>query len=341
MGAFLRAGVGGVTVTATWFGPDGVTGTADDVPFATVTAADGSYVFEGLPAGSYTVSIDPTTTGGSGGAPPINTNLAPGGIDDSVDFGLSGNQPPVAVDDFITTREDTAETISVMSNDTDPEGHQLEVTAVTQPTHGTVTINPDGSITYVPDPEYSGADSFTYTVCEVTGTPSSGTAEGLCDTATVTIDVEFVNDPPVITNPVVETPPGVTPPPLIIVDPEGDPFVITIGAGGLPPGVTLNPDGSFTGQPSQPGTYSFSILLCDANDPTVCSTQVVTIVVVSAGGSTAPTLPRTGSDTDRNAALALVLMLAGGLLLWLGRRRPEDIFEPESAADAGKRLGDG
>ncbi len=55
-------GIGGVAVTATWAGPDGTFGTADDIVLPTTTTApDGSYLFPNLPAGSYTVVIDPAT----------------------------------------------------------------------------------------------------------------------------------------------------------------------------------------------------------------------------------------------------------------------------------------
>jgi uncharacterized repeat protein (TIGR01451 family)/fimbrial isopeptide formation D2 family protein/LPXTG-motif cell wall-anchored protein len=51
-------GIGGVTVAATWFGPDGVAGTPDDVTLtSTTTSADGSYSFEGLPDGNYVVAL--------------------------------------------------------------------------------------------------------------------------------------------------------------------------------------------------------------------------------------------------------------------------------------------
>jgi len=51
-------GIGGITVTASWFGPDGVAGTPDDVTLSsTTTALDGSYSFDGLPDGHYVVAI--------------------------------------------------------------------------------------------------------------------------------------------------------------------------------------------------------------------------------------------------------------------------------------------
>jgi fimbrial isopeptide formation D2 family protein/uncharacterized repeat protein (TIGR01451 family) len=52
----------GVTVTLTWFGPDGLPGTPDDITLTTTTGANGTYVFTNLPVGSYSVAL-------SGGLP--------------------------------------------------------------------------------------------------------------------------------------------------------------------------------------------------------------------------------------------------------------------------------
>jgi uncharacterized repeat protein (TIGR01451 family) len=91
----------------------------------------------------------------------------------------NGNDPPVAVDDSATTDADTPVTIDVLHNDSDPDGDTLTVASVTQGTHGSVTNNGD-DVTYTPDPGFSGADSFTYTVSDGNG----GT-----DTATVTVTI--------------------------------------------------------------------------------------------------------------------------------------------------------
>ncbi|MBA2719744.1 MAG: tandem-95 repeat protein, partial [Chloroflexi bacterium] len=70
----------------------------------------------------------------------------------------------------------------------------LAVTAVTQGTNGTVTFTATG-VTYTPNANYNGSDSFTYTVCD-NGT-TNGSPASLCDTATVSITVTAVNDRPV------------------------------------------------------------------------------------------------------------------------------------------------
>ena len=65
------------------------------------------------------------------------------------------------------------------------------VTVTVAPAHGTTSVDPlTGAITYTPDADWSGTDTFTYQVCD-TGTPA------LCDTAVVTVDVAAVNDAPV------------------------------------------------------------------------------------------------------------------------------------------------
>jgi hypothetical protein len=73
----------------------------------------------------------------------------------------SDNDAPVGGDDTATTDEDTAISISVLSNDTDADNDRLTVTAVTVPTHGTATIDPAGTVLYRPTLNYNGRTALT------------------------------------------------------------------------------------------------------------------------------------------------------------------------------------
>ncbi len=101
------------------------------------------------------------------------------------------NIPPIANDDVTSTNEDTPVVINVPSNDTDSNGLNLSsVSIITPPVNGTVTVNSTtGNITYTPNLNYSGSDSFVYTICD-NGIPV------MCDQATVTITVNPSNDIP-------------------------------------------------------------------------------------------------------------------------------------------------
>lgn len=107
------------------------------------------------------------------------------GIGCNNDNTISVSGPPVANDDTATTAEDTPVTISVLSNDLDPDGGALTVIAVVQPAHGQATINAGTTITYTPDPGFNGTDSFAYTARD----PNGDT-----DAATVTVSVTAVLD---------------------------------------------------------------------------------------------------------------------------------------------------
>jgi VCBS repeat-containing protein len=114
---------------------------------------------------------------------------------------LEANDPPIAEDDSYATSEDTQLNIDapgVLENDHDPDGGPNPLTAVLvdDVTHGTLTLNSDGSFTYDPDPDYYGTDSFTYQAYD---------GEDYSNLATVTIDVASVNDPPVAVDDVAET----------------------------------------------------------------------------------------------------------------------------------------
>lgn len=98
------------------------------------------------------------------------------------------NDAPVAFDDSLSTPEETAGQTDVLPNDADLESDSLSVTGSTNGAHGTVSCAPAGTCTYTPAPNYTGADTFTYTVSDGNG----GT-----DTGSVSVTVTPVNDAPV------------------------------------------------------------------------------------------------------------------------------------------------
>ena len=100
------------------------------------------------------------------------------------------NDAPVAGDDTAAATEDAALVLNVanlLGNDSDADGDNLSITAVSNASNGTVALDSvAGTITFTPDADYNGPASFDYTV-------SDGTAT---DTATVDITVGAMNDAP-------------------------------------------------------------------------------------------------------------------------------------------------
>ena len=97
------------------------------------------------------------------------------------------NEAPEAVDDEAVTPEDQAVTVDVLANDTDPEGDLLRVRSVTAAAHGAVRLVSGDRVTYTPEADFHGADSFTYVASD---------GRGLTDTASVEVTVLPVNDAP-------------------------------------------------------------------------------------------------------------------------------------------------
>jgi VCBS repeat-containing protein len=158
---------------------------ASDPPHGTVALnTNGGYTY--TPDANYFGPDSFTYTANDG-----TTDSAPATVNITVS---SVNDPPVAVNDSGSTNEDNAlsktAATGVLSNDTDVANESQTLTAikVTDPAHGTVTLNSDGSYTYTPNANYFGTDSFTYKAND--GTDDS-------NTATVNLTVNSVNDPPV------------------------------------------------------------------------------------------------------------------------------------------------
>jgi CSLREA domain-containing protein len=120
----------------------------------------------------YGQSLTATATDANGNTSEFSQNVL-------VEAEEPPNQPPVAVDDQVTTIKGTAVTVDVLANDSDPEGDALKLVAVGNATHGDVSVNGAAAV-YVPQADFVGTDHFTYTVADSASNTS---------VATVTIDV--------------------------------------------------------------------------------------------------------------------------------------------------------
>ncbi len=76
---------------------------------------------------------------------------------------------PVAVDDNRTMAANSSITINVLANDFSDSGLSILVAGVGDPNNGTISLNGDNSILYIPNTDFVGEDSFSYTVVEVGG----------------------------------------------------------------------------------------------------------------------------------------------------------------------------
>jgi hypothetical protein len=195
------------------------------------------------------------------------------------------NDSPVAEDDNYDAVEDTELNVpasGVLDNDYDPDGDNISITENTQPTNGAVTLNADGSLTYMPNQDFFGVDTFNYTICD-DGIPS------MCDSALVTITVApgTVNEAPVAGDDSYDTfedNPLNVPAPGVLDnddDPDGDNIAVTSNTQPTNGAVILNSDGSFIYTPDSGyfGEDSFEYTMCDDGAPSLCDSATVTINV--------------------------------------------------------------
>jgi VCBS repeat-containing protein len=175
----------------------------------------------------------------------------------------------------------TVATRGVLANDTDPEGSSLTAQVDAGPSHGTLSLNPNGSFTYTPAANYIGPDSFTYRASDGTATSS---------VATVSLNVKAVNNAPVA-NPesytvAEDTTLTVAAPGVLGNDTDIDSDVLVLSAGtatahqGL---FDLRSDGSFiyTPAPNYHGPDSFTYQISDGIATSAFTTVNITVTSVN------------------------------------------------------------
>ena|GEM_PF-1142958 len=208
------------------------------------------------------------------------------------------NHAPNAQNDSYSTNEGTTLTVSapgVLGNDSDPDGNALTAVKLTNPAHGTLTFNPDGSFVYVPNANYEGTDSFTYQASD--GTLSSATA-------TVTITVNPVNDAPVAQNGTLETDEDApVNGQLQASDADGDALTYSIVTQPQHGTVQLQNDGSFTYTPAA-NFHGEDSFVFKANDGQADSNEATVTITVNPLND-APVAVDDAYTTAKNTALTI------------------------------------
>jgi VCBS repeat-containing protein len=203
------------------------------------------------------------------------------------------NDPPTAAPDSATTAEDTGTSIPVLANDTDIEGDSLTVSGVTQGAHGAVAVNGDGTVTYTPQANFNGSDSFTYTASDGHGGAATGT---------VTVIVTPTNDPPSAEPDTATTAEDAAVTIAVLAndaDIDGDRLAVQSATPGAHGAVQINGDGSvtYTAQPNFNGSDSFSYTASDGYGGTATALVSVTVTPVNDAPTAAPDSATTAEDT--------------------------------------------
>jgi hypothetical protein len=187
------------------------------------------------------------------------------------------NDLPAAKDDTATAEEDAPiVTIDVLANDTDPDDGRLLVVSASQGANGSVTINTDNTLTYAPNRNFCGIDTFSYTLRD---------GKGGTDSATVTVTTSPVNDAPRITSRPVETA-RVWAPYTYSVEAK-DPDVrdsLTYGLLKCPEGMTIDPTAGrveWTPTSAQAGTCDIEVRVADDYKIRASVTQAFKVTVTS------------------------------------------------------------
>jgi len=159
------------------------------------------------------------------------------------------NGPPQAGNDAYQAVQDETLVVpapGVLSNDSDPEGVPLTASLEQGPAHGDLTLNPNGSLSYTPDPGFTGPDSFTYRASD---------GELQSNIATVSLEVQGANSAPLAGDDayldlqdetLLVDAPGVL---ANDSDPDGDPLQAVLETDPLHGTLSLAPDGSFSYTP--------------------------------------------------------------------------------------------
>ena len=254
---------------------------------------------------------DPTWTGTESFRYFMTDNSDPGGTLSgsanaliTVTVGARVNSPPLAVADSFTVQEGRTLAVAapgLLANDSDPDGDAIRATGFFQPANGTVRVVTNGGLTYTPNPDFVGTDSFTYVLSDgaattngtVTITVVEGTPLGGADRYSVHAGQSLLVDAPgVLAND---------------SDPNGDPLTVIALSAAAHGATDLVTNGklTYTPDPGFVGQDSFSYIISDG----VLRSEFITVTI---DVTNAP--PVAGADSFTVLAGRTLTVAAPGLL---------------------------
>jgi len=279
-----------------------VYGDMDAPQYATVAGFENETGTAGFTLGSLTAQ-------GAAGTLPVTADefLLASTVGDEIEISYNGTIAPTSeyMDDMLAVNEDASVTANILANESDStvintftmqslsgdfrtfspitiDKEELDPSSVevaTAPSNGSVTVNDDGTVTYSPNADFFGEDSFTYTVSVMGTTDENGdpVAGDVVGEGTVAVAVAGVQDAPVIS---ISAPSSVD---------EGESYTVSASASDADgDAVTITVNGlqssSFTGTaPSheQSETVTVTVTASDGMDTT---TETVTIAVNDKSG---------------------------------------------------------
>lgn len=232
----------------------------------------GSGKFDAGKANSFVDHVDATSGSVAKAKADIDTYLNPPVIEPDP------NIAPVAADDNYTTIGGGTLTVNtsigVLANDTDVNGDALQALLVNNPSHGTLSLNADGSFSYTPGAGYTGTDTFTYQ-----------TSDGHASSNVATVNITVSNNAPVATddnytmvrNHIL----SISAPGILSNDTDADghtlnSVIVTGPANGT---LTLDPDGSFSYTPDNnfTGTDTFTYKASDGSANSNAATVTISV----------------------------------------------------------------
>ncbi len=198
------------------------------------------------------------------------------------------NDPPVANPDYQNTLEEQPINIDILGNDVDVDGQidPTQLTILNNPiaSEGSLIVNPDKTITFVPTLNFFGSVSvINYEICD-NGFP----APAACSNGTIHINVTSVNDAPIALPDTVSTvEDNAISGDVIQNDSDIDGNTLTVNTTpSIPPAngnVIMLVSGYFSYTPTTgfSGTDSFEYEVCDNGSPVICTNAIVTILIES------------------------------------------------------------